>query len=156
MQNILGISLGTRIIGLAVVFDGELSDFRVRSFLGAWNNNKRDEIVETILQTIGRYGITKIVIKTPKSYHCSQNINDITNEIISLGQKLKIRVVVCTITMLIRNNKENSITNKQSLIQCIIQKYPLHRQLTDLYAKERKNHTPYYVKLFEAIACTEM
>ena len=156
MQNILGISLGTRLLGMAVVYDGELSDFRVRTFYGAWNNDKRTEMIETIQQAVTRYGITKIVVKTPKPFHCSQSITELTNDILQLAEKLKIRVIVCTISMLIRHNKDNSIDTKQSLIQSIIRKYPLHRQLADLYAKERKNHTPYYVKLFEAIACAEM
>jgi len=156
MQNILGISLGTRLMGIAVLYDGELTDFRVRTFYGAWNTEKQKEMIDTIRQTINRYGITKIVVKTPKPFHCSQSINDLTSEILQLAEKLKIRIIICTISMLIRHNKENEISNKQSLIQSIIRKYPLHRQLADLYVKERKNHAPYYVKLFEAIACTEM
>ena len=156
MQNIIGISLGTRLMGLAVVYDGELSDFRVRTFYGAWNTEKQKEMIDTIRQAVSRYGITKIVVKTPKPFHCSQSINDLTSEILQLAEQLKIRIIICTISMLIRHNKDNEISNKQSLIQSIIRKYPLHRRLAELHAKERKNHNPYYVKLFEAIACTEM
>ncbi|MEI6316384.1 MAG: hypothetical protein WCO65_01495 [bacterium] len=156
MQNILGISLGTRLMGIAVKYDGELSDFRVRTFYGAWNSEKQREMIESVIETINRYDIQKIVVKTPKPFHCSQSINDLTNEILLLGEKLGIRIIVCTISMLIRNNKENAVHNKQSLIQSIIRKYPLHRQLADLYAKERRKHISYYVKLFEAIACTEL
>ena len=156
MQNILGISLGTRLMGIAVKYDGELTDFRVRTFYGAWNSEKQKEMIESILETINKYDIQKIVVKTPKPFHCSQSINDLTNEILRLAQKFGIRVIVCTISMLVRNNKEHAVHNKQSLIQSIIRKYPLHRQLVDLYDKERKKHAPYYVKLFEAIACTEL
>ena len=156
MRNILGISLGARFVGIAVLYDGELTDFRVRTFFGAWNYNKRKEMIETITQTIKRYGIHKIVIKTPKPFHCSQSITDLTDDILQLADKLKIRVMVCTISMLTRNNKDNPVHNKQTLIQSIIRKYPTHRRLADLYEKERKKHAHYYVKLFEAIACTEL
>lgn len=156
MRDILGISLGTRLVGLAVVFDGELTDFRVRTFYGAWSNEKRGEIMRSIERTIKRYGIKKVVVKTPKSYHCSQNINDLTNDLIALGERLKIKVMVCTISMILRHNKEQDLKNKKLLIQSILYKYQHQKQLAQLYAKEQLNHAPYYVKLFEAIACTEL
>jgi RNase H-fold protein (predicted Holliday junction resolvase) len=147
MRNILGISLGSRFVGIAVLYDGELTDFRVRTFFGAWNDSKRRDMIQTITQTIKRYGIHKIVVKTPKPFHCSQSITDLTNDILQLADTLKIRVMVCTISML---------TNKETLIQSVIRKYPTHRRLADLYEKERKKHSHYYVKLFEAIVCTEL
>ena len=156
MSDILGISLGTRLMGLAVVYDGELTDFRVRAFFGAWNDAKRSEMIKAIVQTVQQFGIKKIVVKTPKPCYCSQSINDLTNDIIALSEKYNIRVIVCTISMILRSQQERTLKNKQSLIKSIICKYPQHKQLAKLYAKEQKNNAPYYVKLFEAIACTEM
>ena len=156
MRDILGISLGTRLMGLAVVYDGELIDFRVRAFFSAWNNEKRSEMLKTIEQAVKQYGIKKIVVKTPKPSHCSHSITDLTNDIIALGEKYNIRVMVCTISMILRNQKEQDLKNKKSLIQSIVRRYPHHKQLAHLYAKERTKEVPYYVKLFEAIACTEM
>lgn len=156
MRDILGISLGTRLVGLAVVHDGELIDFRVRKFYDVWSYEKRAEMVKSIAQTVKRYGIKKIVVKTPKPYHCSQSITDLTNDIIALGERDNIRVMVCTISTILRKDKENTLKNKQSLIQSIICKYPDHKRLARLYAKEQQNHAPYYAKLFEAVACTEL
>ena len=153
MRDILGISLGTRLVGLAVVYDDELIDFRVRKFYDVWSNEKRTEVIASITQTVKRYGIKKIVVKTPKPYHCSQSITDLTDDIIALGEQHSIRVIVCTIATILRKNKDE---NKQSLMQSMLRKYSEHKQLERLYAKEQKNHAPYYAKLFEAIACTEL
>ena len=156
MRDILGISLGTRLVGLAVVRKSELVDFRVRKFYDAWSDEKRSEIIDAIERTVKKHGIKKIVVKTPKPHHCSQNISDLTNDIIALGERNKIRVIVCTIATILRKDKEKNLRNKQSLIQWIICKHPDHKQLARLYAKEQQNNAPYYIKLFEAIACTEL
>ena len=156
MRGILGISLGTRLVGLAVVYEDELIDFRVRKFADAWSNDKRVEMLRAIEQPIKQYGIKKIVVKVPKPYHCSQSINDLTDDIIALGERHNIRVIVCTISMILRKDKDTILKNKQSLIQSILYRYSNHKRLAKLYAREQRNHAPYYVKLFEAIACTEL
>ncbi len=156
MRDILGISLGTRLVGLAVVRKSELIDFRVRKFYDTWSIEKRIEIIDAIERTVKKHGIKKIVVKTPKPHHCSQNISDLTNDIIVLGQRHNIRVMICTIATILRKDKENTLKNKQSLIKWIICKHPDHKQLARLYAKEQQNNAPYYIKLFEAIACTEL
>lgn len=156
MRDILGISLGTRLVGLAVVHDGELIDFRVRKFTDAWSNDKRVDMLRAIEQPIKHYGIKKIVVKVPKPHHCSQSINDLSDGIIALGERHNIRVTVCTISTILRKDKERTLKNKRLLIQSIVDKYSGHTRLAKLYAKEQKNHAPYYVKLFEAIACTEL
>ena len=156
MQNILGISLKVKHLGLAVLSDGELADFRVRTFYGAWNSEKRDDILRTIRKTVDRYGITTIVIKAPHPSHCSHSILDILGDIERLAEQSHIKLSICTLSMLITRYSDNTRGNKHTLIQGILAKYPHHKQLAQLYEKERINKNAYHVKIFEAIACADM
>jgi RNase H-fold protein (predicted Holliday junction resolvase) len=156
MQNTLGISLGTRLMGTAILYDGELNDFRVRTFYRAWNAKKRSAMIETIRKTVERYGITRIAVKTPKPAHCTQRINELVADIRALSERLHVKLCICTISCLKKQYKGNPMENKQELVQFIIRKYPNYRQLAHLSTKERSNRSAYHVKLFEAIACAEM
>lgn len=113
----------------------------------------------SIERVVIKYDITKIVVKTPKEYHCSQNITDLTNDVIHLGEEHGIRVMVCTISTILRLNKERH-SNKKSLMRSILKRYKhnaqFDAQLTQMYEKEQQKNAPYYAKLFEAIACAEL
>ncbi len=156
MANILGISLGTRLIGMAVVYDGELYDFRIRTFYGPWTEKKRRSIVGTIRNTVQRYGVASLSVKSPKPAYCSQSINDLLSDVRQLSDELGMTVKVCTISALKERCNGTLGGNKQALIQTMVDKYPQYKQLAELYIKERDNRSAYYTKLFEAIACTEL
>jgi len=156
MRNILGISLKTKHLGLAVLYDGELADFRVRTFYGVWTEDKRNDMLRTIRKAITRFGITAIVVKAPKPAHCSNSILDILSDIERVTEQGKIKLTLCTISELKKRYSKNETGNKQTLIQAILKKYPHNRQLHQLYEKERSNRNAYHIKVFEAIACAEM
>lgn len=156
MQNIIGISLGSRLLGIAVIYDGLLFDFRVRTFYGKWNEKKRTNIIATIKKAIDQYGVTAIVLKTPKPTHCSISIQELVYEIRLLSEQGGIKLAVCNIACLRERYNVKERANKGVLIQSIISKYPEHTQLAKLHVRERSNRSAYHVKLFEAIACAEM
>lgn len=156
MRNIVGISLGTRLLGIAVVYDGTLSDFRVRTFYGKWNEKKRATIIATIQKAIDQYGIASIVVKTPKPKHSSVSIQELLHDIRLISEQRGINLQVCTVSCLRERYTASARPNKRALIQAIINKYPQHRQLVSRYSRERSNRSAYHVKLFEAIACAEM
>lgn len=156
MQNIIGISLGSRLLGIAVIYNGTLLDFRVRTFYGKWDQVKRTAIIATIQKAINQYGITSIVVKTPKPKHCFVSIQELLQDIRVLAEQRGIKLTVCTVSCLREQYMSNERANKQVLIQAIINKYPQHKQLVSRYSKERKNRSAYHVKLFEAIACAQM
>jgi len=156
MKTTLGVSLGTRFMGMAVVYDGELSDFRVRTFYKAWTADKQSEMIGVIQKAIVRYGITKIVVKSPKPSHCSQNIQALMHDIRQLSEQSGITLSSCTITSLKQRYMSNDRGNKQALVQAIVKKYPHHKQLAALSAKKHIHRTLNYVKMFEAIACAEI
>lgn len=156
MQNILGVSLGTRFVGMAVIYNGELADYRVRTFYSAWSKKKQRDMLEAFAKTVERYNISKIVVKTPKPSHCSQNILDVINDLRQLSEQRGIKLATCTITALKTQYMAGEGSNKQALVQAICRNYSQHRQLAVLCAKKRIHRTLNYVKMFEAIACAEM
>jgi len=143
-------------MGMAIAYNGELCDFRVRTFYGKWTEEKRRGMVANIERAIERYGITRLAVKTPKPAHCTQRIRDLISDIERLSEQRHIKLSVCTISALKRQYNGQISGNKQALIRAIIEKYPQYPQLAEIYSKERSNHNAYYVKLFEAIACAEL
>lgn len=156
MQNILGISLKVKHLGLAVLYEGELTEFRVRTFYGAWTDEKRDDILRTIKKTIGKYEVKKIVVKAPKPAHCSDAILAILRDIERYAEQSGIRITFCTMDDLTRLYSDDGRGNKRQLIQAICKTYPNNKQLALLCEKERSNKNAYHVKIFEAIACAEL
>lgn len=143
-------------MGMAVMYDGELAEYRVRTFYKAWTVEKQADMIGVIRKAVERYEITKIVVKSPKPSHCSRNIHLLMNDLRGLGAEKGIQVTTCTITALKTRYTGNERGNKQALVQAIVRNYPQHRQLAALAAKKRIHRTLNYVKMFEAIACAEM
>ncbi len=156
MPNTLGISLKVKHLGLAVLADGELAEFRVRTFYGAWTDEKQNDILRTIKKTVGRYGVASIVVKAPKPSHCSDSILGILKDIERLAEQLGIRLKFCTMADLTTLYADGTRSNKRQLMHAICRKYPHNKQLAHLCEKERSNKNPYHVKVFEAIACAEL
>lgn len=156
MQNTLGISLKTKLLGIAVFYNGELTDYRMRTFYGVWTQKKRSDIHATILKMIERYGIIALSLKIPLPSHCSQSIHDIVDDIRELSEQLCIKLHICTISALKGQYCDNTSGNRLLFSEAIIRKYPHHRKLAQLYEIERNNRNPYHVKMFEAIACGEL
>lgn len=156
MQNILGISLKVKHLGLAVLYGGELTEFRVRTFYGAWTDEKRHDILRTIKKKVARYEVTKIVVKAPKQTHCSDAILAVLRDIERLAEQSDIGIILCTMSNLIKLYSEDGSGNKRQLIHAICRRYPANKQLALLCEKERSSKNPYHVKVFEAIACAEL
>jgi len=143
-------------MGMAVMYNGELTDFRVRTFYRAWSPDKQDDMIAVIRKAVERYGIAKIVVKSPKPSHCSQNIQGLMSAIRQLAEQSGVRLHTCTITGLTERYMDAGGGNRQALVQAIVRKYPQHRQLAAIAAKKRVHRSLGQVKMFEAIACAEM
>lgn len=156
MHNTLGISLKTKLLGIAVFYNGELTDYRMRTFYGIWTRKKRSDINGTIRKIIERYGIAALSLKVPLPTHCSQSIRDIVDDIRTLTEQSGVKLSIYTISALKRQYSGDTGGDKQALIEAVVRKYPHHRKLAQLYKLERSNRNAYHVKIFEAIACGEL
>lgn len=147
--NIIGLSLGTRTFGYAIVSAHELVDWRIRSWQGKWSNKKLKKILRVLDTLIDLYGIQHIAIKIPdelpKSVAFQQLIGGLN--VFFQGKNITVRYYrLSEIKALYGLDKRAS---KQKLLPHIVKQYP---EL--LYEQERiKAQTAaYYLKLFEAIA----
>lgn len=156
MAGILGVSLGTRLVGIAVRLDGELLDYRVRTFYGVWTEPKRRKILTFLRNMIIRYRPQVLSLKTPRPSHCTDAIKALMEDIKQLSAEYHLRYRVCIISSLARSENGLERMNKRKLMADIVRRHPLHRRLARLYEREINRQTPYYVKLFEAIVCAEI
>ena len=152
MANILGISIGTRNVGLAIIRLRRLTDYRIRTFPGKWTPEKCEDIWEVIETLIVRNGITDITVKVPPASHSSENLDELVRGIKGFGILFKIKVHCCTISDIKLPYTGTVKGNKQAMVAALIEKYPELRN-------ERgtsKRAQAYNAKLFEAIACAEL
>jgi len=143
-------------MGMAVVYDGELADYRVRTFYGPWTAEKHEIMIETIARAVARYEVSRIVIKTPKPSHCSANITALTESIRQLCEQSGMQMATCTITRLMERYRGSGRGNKAALVEGVVHKFPEHKRLAALGAKRHIHRTLNHVKMFEAIACIEV
>src|SRR6266581_4939901 len=97
MANILGISIGTRNVGIAIIRLRKLTDYRIRTFAGKWTDEKCEAIWDVVEMAIKQHAITDITIKIPDPAHCSENIEELIDGIKELGKWFHIEVHRCTI-----------------------------------------------------------
>lgn len=146
--TILGISPGTRIMGLGVIRNGELVEWQVKSFKGSWSKEKLSLIAETIGSLCDHFQVTDMALKVVSPLRSSRNLLTLTNQITELAKKHKIRVYRFTVQDLRLKTGLRGKRSIDELMEQITQKYPV---LKREYTKERNNLNPYYLKMFEAI-----
>ncbi|MBS1586014.1 MAG: hypothetical protein JSS82_10780 [Bacteroidetes bacterium] len=154
MEGNLGISIGTWSIGVAVIADNELLEWRVKTFPGIWSACKLKRILKTIEQIMDdRYRITSVGIKTPISALCSTQSLELAEAIWHMAAERKMRVTMCSLLQLKRRYGEpTKRTNKGIFVSALVIKYP---ELS-MYAKRVEKRKGYFAKLFEAIVCAEI
>ena len=144
----LGISLGSRFLGLAIMHNQELIDWQVRSFSDAMSEQKIHMICGAILRIVTSYGITLIVLKEPLALDIHDNLLALKRHLLKLLNDRDIPVHCLSLAQ-IKERLQPGITNKQQLATCVTSLYP---QLRFIYLKEQQIKNPYYLKIFEAVA----
>lgn len=147
-NNILGLSVGTQLMGLARINKRSLEDWQVKNFEGNWSKMKLKIILLFVERYIQEHGVTSVVLKIPEPCNSSSAIEMLTNSLIWLCESKNIRVHTCTIVDL---KQLCGATNKSELIQYVIALYP---ELSHVFAKSQKVKKVYYARIFEAVLAT--
>ena len=152
MANILGISVGTRNVGMAVIRLRKLTDYRIRTFHGKWTLAKCESIWDVIERVMKDNQVTDIVLKVPPPSHSSENLIELIGGIKGLADWYGIKLHRCTIQDLKLSYSTQKKSGKQLMVASLIEKYP------DLKKSWHggKQAKSYNAKLFEAIACAEL
>jgi len=147
VETILGISLGTRIIGFAVMRNGELADYRIKYFKERWTKTKRDAIVAYVKKLIEYYSVTALAIKAPDPIRSTARLNSLTENIkkeLDNQNESFFAYSIATVKLGLGIPR----MNKRGLMEFIAENYGLRR----IYLKEINTRHSYYERMFEAIA----
>jgi RNase H-fold protein (predicted Holliday junction resolvase) len=143
---ILGISIGTRRNGVAVIRQESLEAAQVHTLNDRWSGHKLAAIMSLYAKYVREYNVRVIIIKTPKPSHWSLAIKQLLRAIDAYIKKQGCLVEYTTIDKM--KAKEPAIRNKRDLRRMVVELYPIliHELNRDLKVKQ-----PYYAKLFESV-----
>jgi hypothetical protein len=141
-SSILGISLGTRMIGVAIMCEGELVEWKVITFKEKWTSSKPDEIIQTLIKILKGYNIKTVSMKKVCPLRASINFIKLEQSFKGWCILKELELQEYTIEQL-KSYKENT---QQLLVDEL--EFEQHQQL--------EINTPYYAKVFEAVLLVQM
>lgn len=144
-MRVLGISIGTRSNGVAVLNGSELEAAQVHSLNERWSKGKIAAIIAIYDKYTRKYNIDKIVVKAPKSSHFTLALKQLIKAIDEYVKQQGCLVEYTTIEKI--KTAEPTIKNRRHIREFVVTKYP---ELIHEMRKDIKNKQPYYMKLFEA------
>lgn len=147
-MTILGISLSSRILALAVLRDGELMDYRIQQFQDRWSALKEVRITASMQRFIRDYAITSIALSLPHEQNTSKESKTCLAKVLA-GCKKNAAPVTAYEHKTLHNICEGSKARQKALMCVIAHQFP---ELKHFLRRELKNRRPYYCKLFEAVA----
>lgn len=144
-MRLLGISIGTRSNGIAVLNGNELEAAQVHSLNERWSKGKIVAIIAIYDKYTRKYSIDKIIVKSPKSSHFTLALKQLIKAIDAYVKQQGCLVEYTTIEKI--KAAEPTIKNRRHIREFVVAKYP---ELIHEMRKDIKNKQPYYMKLFEA------
>lgn len=146
--TILGISPGTRYVGVAMLRNGDLYDWKVKTYKGSWSEDKLSKAIEYIEGLIITHVIHHIACKIPHTSRSSFGLNALIEKIKKIAKEYKIELHIYSVNDL-KSFFKKDISNKSQLANHLAVKHP--ELSLELDKEQRSNHS-YYSKMFEAIA----
>ena len=151
-KALLGISPGTRIIGLAVIHDGELVEWKVKTFKETWSRAKRMAILEMIHRLCEYHNVGVLSVKKIDPLRSSPQLDRLLRNLIKQAKRYGIKVKLYSLSELDYDLRTGKRQTKDMLGEQVAEKHP---EVKDAYLRERNNRREYYTKMFEAIAMAE-
>jgi hypothetical protein len=149
---ILGISPGTRVVGIAVLLNGELIEWKVKTFSERWSSEKRKAILETVKALCAYHNIGLLSIKKVDPLRSSKELDRLIRSLVKQAKRQEIKVRLFALSQLDYGMRSGRRQTKRRLSEDVVERYP---EVKHEYLKERNNRQEYYTKMFEAIALAE-
>jgi Holliday junction resolvasome RuvABC endonuclease subunit len=147
--TIIGINPGTRYLGIAVLYDSELLDWRIKALEGKWSEEKIKKAIKIVSELIERYEPNAMAIKKLHPSRRSKNLVRLVVKIKELARKKRLKVYQYSIKDIEKFFVDGGKLNKPNLIKTMVKLYPaLHYDLKN----ERSHKNSYYIWMFEAVA----
>lgn len=151
-KTILGISPETRSIGFALLRNGDLVNWHIRSFKGKWSLQKEQAILDYIKRTIERNGVEIVAVKSIDTRLASGELMLVVRSIQSLCVDFKIKFIDYSIKDLKKYYSNVPRGGKELLFAYIKQRFP---ELLTGYEKKGNDTSLYYTKMVEAIIAAQ-
>jgi hypothetical protein len=151
-KALLGISPGTRVVGLAVIQKGVLVEWKVKTFKEMWSGDKRRAIIATIDRVCEYHGIQVLALKKIDPLKSSPQLDRLVGSILKRAKLNGIKVCQYSLSDLDYDLQMGKKQNKSELTEKVASKHP---EVQKEYLLERNNRKEYYTKMFEAIAMAE-
>lgn len=116
LQGIIGISLGTRSIGIVVIRKGQLVNWQVKSFREKMNQQKLHMISGAVLKFIRENNSNTVILKMPHRDHTYATISLLKKHLLKSLITHGISVHVYSLSD-IKAGLDISIFNKQDLLK---------------------------------------
>ena len=153
-HTVLGISLGTTRIGVAVAGKRGLIDWQIKAFDDRWSDVKLNAILNTLESILEHHQITRVALKVPHDGRCSPALKILSSQFKKSAKEKNVQVYVYSINSLKTHwCPEEKSTSRKKLMEAVVSKYP---ELTHKYRKACKSKYTYHFKLFEAVALTDL
>ncbi|OJW84508.1 MAG: hypothetical protein BGO69_10975 [Bacteroidetes bacterium 46-16] len=149
MRVTVGLSPGSRYIGIAVLYKRELIAWRVHTFRGKWSDAKRQAMLATLEKLFAAYAIEAVAVKVSDKLPDSFSFGQVLGLINVLCERQGIKAKYCTLSDIKRQFSSNKQVTKEAIVSYLVHKYP---ELTTEYRREERNQSKYYIRVFEALA----
>lgn len=146
-EILIGISPGTRVMGLAVMHKGALLEWRVKTFKSKWSTAKQRNILNALERICVAYSVSVIAIKKLDPIRSSKQLDMLLRQFVQQSELQGRQVYRYSLADL-----DYEASTRKSLSEQVSAKHP---ELKQKYLRERENSSEYYTKMFEAIAIAE-
>jgi hypothetical protein len=146
----LGISTNTRLLGLAIIKQGRLEDYRIHLHKSPWSPTKANHMITTSLEPcVRQYCIKRVFLSMPYEHHQTKAFKLLITSIREYFKSKSIPVFAETPEAFTSLYPAGQKKTKKFFLQALTLQYP---QLSLCYYKEMRNKKRYYIKVFEAVA----
>lgn len=147
--KILSVIPGTRYLGIAVFYDTDLRDWRIKEVREKGIKNKIKKAKRLFSGFIERYRPQVLAIKKLDPIRSSPHLNKLAREIRGLARRKGLKVFQYRLSEIKAAIAPSEKINKRKLAETVVFQYS--ELLPDL-EKEKKNRNTYYLREFEAVA----
>ncbi len=149
---ILGISPGTRVVGLALIRNGELVEWKVKTFKEKWSWEKRKQILSTIGRICQYHSVTVLVLKKVDPLRSSRELDKLIIGILRQAKRNHIKTMRYSLADLDYDLRTGKKQTKDNVASQVTEKRP---ELRKEYLHARNCNKEYHMKMFEAVALAE-
>jgi len=147
--KILAINPGSRYLGMAVFNGADLNDWRMKYISGIDVNQRMKKARSIVLKYISQYNPDILVVKRLHRSRSSPYLNRLASGIKQLARRKRAKVYQYSIGEVKAFFTGKKRSNRRELAEILVSRYPV---LIPEFNKEKENASPYYMRMFEAVA----